>query len=100
MVHSTPSDTPHDVRLYETGNAAYCVRIYSTLQDVLHEGDPITLTAVVTGYEGEVDLQWQMADGGLWRDVSGATGVTYSFLATGATVNLSWRVSVRPRHTT
>lgn len=74
------------------------VNIYADMPHALQEGDMITLTGEVIGLENrEVDLQWQVDDGGTWKDVPGATGLTYSFEATQQSVNLSWRLSVTAR---
>lgn len=74
------------------------VNIYSDMGDLVHEGDMITITGELIGFEGvDVDLQWQLDDGFFWVDVPDATGLTYSFEATEASINYSWRLSVTVR---
>lgn len=75
--------------------AQRCVNVYSDMGSVVREGDVITLTGELVGFDGlDVSLQWQYDDGFFWNDVPGATGLTHSFEATPATVNYSWRLSV------
>ena len=55
----------------------------------------MTLTAVLKGYEGaEPALQWQANGGSGWKDISGATGSTYTFTLTEANAGNAWRVAV------
>lgn len=71
------------------------VNIYSDMGDSVREGDIITITAELIGFDDEpVSLQWQFDDGYYWVDVPGASQLTHSFVATAETVNYSWRLSV------
>lgn len=73
------------------------VNVYSTLSDIVHEGDIITITGELIGYDDMVvGLQWQVEEGFGWKDVPGATALTHSFVATQDTINLSWRLCVDP----
>lgn len=74
------------------------VNIYSDMGETVREGDLITITGELIGFHGQqVDLQWQVDDGFFWEDVPGATGLTYSFIATSQSINYSWRLSVTVR---
>lgn len=71
------------------------VNIYSDMGDYVHEGDIITLTGELVGFDSiEVTLQWQFDNGTSWVDVPGANKPTHSFVATPETVDYSWRLSV------
>lgn len=71
------------------------VNIYSDMGAVVHEGDIITLTGEVNGFSSsDISLQWQYDNGMSWTDVPGANKLTHAFVATGETINYSWRLSV------
>lgn len=71
------------------------VNIYSDMADIVREGDIITLTGELVGFENaDVALQWQYDDGLYWIDVPGANSCTHAFAATAETINYSWRLSV------
>lgn len=71
------------------------VNIYSDLGDTVREGDIITMTGELVGFENaNVSVQWQFDNGARWIDVPGATKLTHAFVATAETVNYSWRLSV------
>jgi len=71
-------------------------------------GDTVTLTAVVTGYEGAT-FQWQWAelpdaenplessmDSLVWVDESDAVALEYIFIAAESNMNRYWRLSIIP----
>lgn len=71
------------------------VNIYSDMGDTVREGDIITMTAELVGFDDvDTSVQWQFDDGFTWIDVPGATRLTHAFIATAETVNYSWRLSV------
>lgn len=71
------------------------VNIFSDLNAQTREGDLITIRGELIGFDGkDVSLQWQMDDGFIWIDVPGANDLTYSFVATPESVNISWRLSI------
>lgn len=79
----------------ETEPVARDITIASDIPDVLHKGDTITLTAVLTGYDDvQTALQWQYDDGSGWQDAPGETGVTCTFEASPITLSYRWRVNV------
>lgn len=71
------------------------VEIATTQGDVVIMGETITLTSVLTGFDGlSYAMQWQCNDGSGWRDVEGATGDSYSFIADDNNINFQWRLEV------
>lgn len=71
------------------------VKIRSNQGAVLMPGQVVTLTAELTGFEDiEVALQWQAFDGETWQDIEGATGMTFDYEVTPATVNCLWHLVV------
>lgn len=64
--------------------------------DYVMEGDMITVSATLIGYEPyEVELQWQYSvDGNEWIDVDGGNELSHSFEATSESVNYGWRLAV------
>lgn len=71
------------------------VNVYSDMSNTVQEGDVITLTGELIGFEGkDVSLQWQYDDGWSWVNVPGAEDLTHSFAATYESINTSWRLSV------
>ncbi len=73
------------------------VNVYSDMSDTIREGDIITMTGELIGFDGmDVKLQWQFDNGTSWIDVPGANKLTHAFVATAETVNYSWRLSVNP----
>ena len=57
-------------------------------------GDPVTLTAVLTGFEGaQVELVWECQVDGVWQP-SGHTGETMSFVVDRDTAQSAWRVAI------
>jgi len=58
-------------------------------------GDILTLTGVLTGYEGVAyTLQWQYDAGGGWADLQGETGLSYSFALNEQNVHWGYRLVV------
>lgn len=85
-----PKDNPSFTLLNERS-----VNIYSNMGDIVREGDAITITGELIGFDGlDVSLQWQYDDGLCWTDVPGADALTHTFAATAETVEYSWRLSV------
>ena len=74
------------------------ITIYASWEDMsrLEIGDTITLTAVLSGYEGlAYGLRWQVAaNGGDFQDVSGATDTTHSFILDEQNYYWTWRIAV------
>lgn len=101
MVHPEQSvQNVDDTQPLSTRTARYRVNIYANMPRVVYEGDLITLTGEVIGFENRAfDLQWQIDDGGIWKDVPGATEPTCCFRASQSTINLSWRLYVTERNT-
>lgn len=59
------------------------------------EGTMITLTGVLSGFDGcDIAYQWQCDSGNGWENVEGANSLTYSFSANAQTLNYGWRLSV------
>jgi uncharacterized protein YgiM (DUF1202 family) len=86
---SAPEATPAPVEIKRE------VRITTTLGSVVNVGDPVTMNSELVGFDGlNVHLQWQQNTGFGWRDVSGANGPSFSYVASEETVNSQWRVSV------
>ena len=84
-----------DEALVETSPVIRNVKIRTTLGSVVNQGDTITMTGVLTGFDDvQVLLQWQVNDGTGWKDVGSATGTQYTFTANGQTVNNDWRLKV------
>jgi len=68
------------------------INIFSTHSACMEDGSTIDLWAELIGFDGiAAALQWQYFDG-VWRDVEGATSMTYSFMANKDTVNYGWRL--------
>lgn len=62
-----------------------------------YRGAKITLTAHLTGFEGkQYKLQWQYSDGGDWKNVEGANGLTYTYSLDEKTTTYKWRVVANP----
>lgn len=71
------------------------VNIYSDMGDTVREGDIITMTGELMGFDGkDISMQWQFDNGYQWTDVPGANKLTHAFVATQETINYSWRLSV------
>ena len=73
------------------------VQIKSSRQDVVIEGEIITLYSRLTGFDDvEVHYQWQVdrGEGAGWEDVEGATGPEHSFVARKDTILYSWRLTI------
>lgn len=71
------------------------VNIYSDMGDTVREGDIITMTGELVGFDDmDVTVQWQYDNGMCWTDVPGANKTTHAFVATAETINYSWRLSV------
>ena len=63
----------------------------------IRAGEPVTLTSRIEGFDGyEIRYQWECDkhDGSGFRDVSGATGSSYSFSASAESLSWDWRLSV------
>jgi hypothetical protein len=74
---------------------ARSVQIFTTLGNAVNQGEAVTMTGVLTGFDGvQVLLQWQVNDGSGWKDIQGATGTTYTYSADEQTVNSDWRLKV------
>ena len=57
-------------------------------------GDTVTLTAVLTGFEGaQVEIVWECQVDGVWQP-SGHTGETMSFVVDMDTAQSAWRVAI------
>ncbi len=82
----------------EVYECEYSVSIASSAEpgSVFKEGDIITLTAVLSGFEGkEVTYQWaKTSEDGEMTEIPGATGAVYSFAATEESVTATYSVSV------
>lgn len=71
------------------------VEISTTQGDAVMLGETITLSSVLTGFEGlTYRVQWQFNDGSGWQDMPEATEGTYSFAADEKNVSYSWRLAV------
>lgn len=72
------------------------VKIFSSLTDVISEGEIVHLTSKLEGFDGKtLSYQWQYREKeGVWRDVTGAKENFYDFIATAKTVNYQWRLLV------
>lgn len=83
----SPEDTPAPER---------SIKIHDNVGSMVHYGDQITLTGVLTGYDDlSYALQWQIRDdGGSWRDISGANDTSYSFELSADNATSEWRLVV------
>ncbi|MEA4999460.1 MAG: hypothetical protein VB087_08750 [Candidatus Limiplasma sp.] len=72
------------------------VSIKMDMPGTLSLGDTVTLTATLTGYEGQkLSLQWQYTfDGQQWFDVEGANQTSYAFTVSEQTAGTGWRLAV------
>lgn len=72
------------------------ISIETNLGTVIKEGEIITMTAMLEGFDGtDVALQWQRRDGGEWEDIQEAIGMEYQYLANESTLRCEWRVKIR-----
>ncbi len=78
------------------------VKIYSSQGEVVTEGEIITMTSVLVGFDdidsSRISYQWQVdrGDGAGWVDVegSGAKKYKFKFVASKETIQYSWRLIV------
>ena len=95
IVEPTPEPTPEPAPEPEIDISQLKVEIFTDRRDVMTNGDIITLTSVLTGFEGlTYTLQWQYDDGSGWQDAPGATEATYSFAVDEINACYNWRLAV------
>lgn len=95
IVEPTPEPTPEPAPEPEIDISQLKVEIFTDRRDVMTIGDIITLTSVLTGFEGlTYTLQWQYDDGSGWQDAPGATEATYSFAVDEINACYNWRLAV------
>ena len=74
------------------------VIIRSSQKEIVTEGDQITLSSELRGFDDDeqVTYQWQVdrGDGNGWQDVEGATKDKHVFIADRTTIRYSWRLIV------
>ncbi|NLD60763.1 MAG: hypothetical protein GX647_14050 [Clostridiales bacterium] len=73
------------------------VRIFTTLDSVISEGDKVKLTSELIGFEDvRVALQWQYSDnrGENWKNVDGANEDHYTYAVSSENINYAWRLMV------
>ena len=74
------------------------VIISSSQKEIVTEGDQITLSSELRGFDDDeqVTYQWQVdrGDGNGWQDVEGATKDKHVFIADRTTIRYSWRLIV------
>lgn len=74
------------------------VRIFADRKPIMHEGEIVHLTSVLTGFEWceEIQYQWECDknDELGFQPVSGATQDHYEFAATIETLSWAWRLVV------
>lgn len=71
------------------------VNVLSDLSGSIEEGDPVTLTGELIGFDDlDVAVQWQYNDGSGWHDVDNGSDMQYTFTATHETVTYAWRLAV------
>ena len=96
-----PEETPvpEDVPAEEAPERSATILVGAS--GAVHYGDSITLTAVLSGYEGvNYTITWQVRDaGGAWNDISGASGLNYSFELSPESMDDEWRVLVTAEDT-
>ena len=71
------------------------VTIHSDWQEgrIAFPGAKITLTATAVGFGDNVKFQWQRsAGGGVWENIPGETGITYTYILNDSTAQYVWRV--------
>lgn len=91
IVETTPEPAPEP----EIDISKLKVEIFTDRSDVMTIGDIITLTSVLTGFEGlTYTLQWQYDDGSGWQDAPDATEATYSFAVDEINACYNWRLAV------
>lgn len=88
-------DDPETLENMETSPLANCViRIYSTHESCMNEGDTVKVWAELIGFEGLIaDFQWQYSVNGEWVDVPGANDLSHTFAATSESINYGWRLA-------
>ena len=96
-----PEETPvpEEVPAEEAPERSATIQVGAS--GAVHYGDSITLTAVLSGYEGvNYTIAWQVRDaGGSWNDISGASGLNYSFELSPENLDDEWRVLVTAEDT-
>lgn len=98
---SEKNETPgyhanYRVRLHKGQEQRKSVTIRSNWPEgkIAYTGAKITLSATLEGFGENVRLQWQRStDLEKWEDISGATGMTYTYTLDDTTVQYSWRVT-------
>ena len=72
------------------------VTIFTNHRPEMEEGEMITLTSVLEGFEDcvAIKLQWECDKGNGFEPVEGATGASYSFEVSEETLPWSWRLKV------
>jgi hypothetical protein len=94
-VEQLPNAEVTDATLPVNAPVTRNVQIITSLGSVVNQGDAITMTGVLTGFDSvQVLLQWQVNDGTGWKNIEGATGTQYVFTADGQTLNSDWRLIV------
>ena len=71
------------------------VTIFTSRKSVMNPGDIVVLTSKLEGLDDyTVYYQWQVNKGNGWENVPGATGDSYSFVASVETLSYGWRLIV------
>jgi len=79
----------------EEENVVKKVVIFSSRRSQMAEGEPVTLSCLLEGFDGyEIRYQWECDTGSGYTDVPGANGATFAFQATAETLSYGWRLRV------
>ena len=71
------------------------VTVFSSRRSVLREGETITLTSLLEGFDGyEIMYQWECDRGDGFEPVEGAQEDSYTFTVTADSLRWNWRLTV------
>ena len=71
------------------------VTIFSSRRSVMTEGETVTLTSKLEGFDGfEIRYQWECDKGNGFEAVAGANDSSYAFAATQESLRWDWQLSV------
>ena len=72
------------------------VTIFTSRRKVMKNGDPITLTSKLDGFEGieQINYQWYCDKGNGFEPVDGANSDSYTYTANSETLSWSWLLEV------
>ena len=93
--YDTPLGLDEATEAEETSAPPMSVTIFSSRRDVAVEGDTITLTSRVEGFDGyEITYQWECDQGDGFQPVEGANDDSYSFTMSANSLRWNWRLTI------